>query len=140
MPYLVPTWALSTIGISTMTLARKIVRTACHQFIPSSISDEASMYVGMQADIEIQNAASSRRPHLRSDSGVGARSSFSYAEAATSTGGSVVTCSSNSLIGSLSLPLELVRGAGQLVNLLGLVKSLVLGVDERQRPRRQHAQ
>ncbi len=34
-----------------------MVRTACDQFIPPPISDEASMYVGMQADIEIQSAA-----------------------------------------------------------------------------------
>ena len=43
MPYLVPACAFKTIGIRTIVLPRKIVRTACHQFIPSSISDEASM-------------------------------------------------------------------------------------------------
>jgi hypothetical protein len=74
MPYLVPACALRTIGISTITLPRKIVSTACHQFIPPSISAEASMYVGMHADIEIQSAAMSFMPHLRSAADVGAMS------------------------------------------------------------------
>ena len=43
MPYFVPAWALSTIGSSTMRLPRKIVRTACDQFMPPPMSDEASM-------------------------------------------------------------------------------------------------
>jgi hypothetical protein len=43
MPYFVPAWALSTMGTSTITLPRKIVRIACHQFMPSSIMPEASM-------------------------------------------------------------------------------------------------
>ena len=43
MPYFVPAWALRIIGTRTIVLPRKIVRTACHQFIPSAISDEASM-------------------------------------------------------------------------------------------------
>ena len=34
MPYFVPAWALRTIGMSTMRLPRKMVSTACHQFIP----------------------------------------------------------------------------------------------------------
>jgi hypothetical protein len=34
---------LSTIGTRTMTFPRKMVRTACHQFMPPPISDEASM-------------------------------------------------------------------------------------------------
>ena len=55
-----PAWALSTIGNSTITLPRKMVRIACHQFIPSSIMPEASMYVGTQADIEIHSTAMSR--------------------------------------------------------------------------------
>src|SRR5947209_10756960 len=74
IPYLVPAWAFRTIGTSTMQLPRKMVSTACHQFIPSLISDDASMYVGMQADIEIHSAAMSLVPHLRSCQVVGAMS------------------------------------------------------------------
>jgi hypothetical protein len=42
MPYFVPACAFSTIGMSTTTLPRKMVRTACHQFIPPLTSDDAS--------------------------------------------------------------------------------------------------
>ena len=34
IPYEVPGWALSVIGTSTITLPRKIVSVACHQFMP----------------------------------------------------------------------------------------------------------
>ena len=57
-------------------LPRAIVRTACHQFIPSEIKDEASMYVGMQADIDTQSAAMSRVPHFRPVIGTGAMSAL----------------------------------------------------------------
>ena len=43
MPYLVPGWALSRIGPSTMTLPSPMVSSACHQLIPSAISPPASM-------------------------------------------------------------------------------------------------
>ena len=74
MPYFVPAWALSTIGTSTMTLPRKIVSTACHQFMPPSIRPEASMYVGMQADMLIHSTAMSFMPHRRPARGTGAMS------------------------------------------------------------------
>jgi hypothetical protein len=59
-----------------MRLPRKTVRIACHQFMPSPISDEASMYVGMQADIEIHSAAKLSIPHLRPLVGTGAISAL----------------------------------------------------------------
>src|ERR1700693_2159035 len=80
MPYFVPACALRIIGMSTMALPKKIVSTASYQFIPSEISEEASMYVGMHADLEIHNAAMSSRPPLRSCTRVGAISSFQYGE------------------------------------------------------------
>ena len=43
MPYFVPACALRIIGTSTITLPRKMVSTACHQFIPPPISEDASM-------------------------------------------------------------------------------------------------
>ncbi len=43
MPYLVPACAFRTIGTKTMALPRKIVSTACHQFIPSSMSEDANV-------------------------------------------------------------------------------------------------
>src|ERR1019366_4125751 len=65
MPYFVPAWALSTIGTRTIRLPRKIVAMACDQFMPPPMSDDASMYVGMHADIEIHSAAKLSMPHLR---------------------------------------------------------------------------
>src|SRR3954471_17670591 len=65
IPYFVPACALRIIGTTTIALPRKIVRIACHQFMPPPIRDDASMYVGMQADIEIHNAAKLSNPHLR---------------------------------------------------------------------------
>ena len=47
MPYLVPAWLISSIGIRTMTLARKIVKIAWYQAIPRAIRPEASSQVGM---------------------------------------------------------------------------------------------
>ena len=43
MPYFVPAWALRIIGARTMRLPRKIVPTACDQFMPPPMSEEASM-------------------------------------------------------------------------------------------------
>ncbi len=43
MPYFVPAWALSTMGSSTMRLPRKMVSTACDQFMPPPMSELASM-------------------------------------------------------------------------------------------------
>ena len=40
-PYLVPAWALRSIGIRTTTLPKAMVRSACHQFIPAAIRPEA---------------------------------------------------------------------------------------------------
>ena len=57
-----------------MRLPRKIVATACHQFMPPSISPEASMYVGMHADMLIHSTAMSFMPQRRSASVVGAMS------------------------------------------------------------------
>ncbi len=43
MPYLAPAWALSSIGMSTMRLPSRMVPTACFQFMPPAMSDDASM-------------------------------------------------------------------------------------------------
>src|SRR5689334_22870663 len=51
-----------------------MVSTACHQLMPSAMSDEASMYVGMQAERATQRAATSHSPQVRADGGTGARS------------------------------------------------------------------
>src|SRR5262249_24213670 len=91
MPYLVPAWPFRIIGTRTITLARTIVSTACHQFMPSSISDDASMYVGTQAAMATHSAAMSRRRHLRWAMVVGARSGLKYGEAEISSCGSTRT-------------------------------------------------
>src|SRR5690349_7826148 len=74
MPYFVPACALSRIGTSTITLPSRIVRSACHQFIPTAMSPPAIMYVGMQCAMEIHSAAKLYVLHVRSVSGTGARS------------------------------------------------------------------
>src|SRR3954447_20794142 len=89
MPYFVPACALRIIGTSTIRLPRKTVTTACHQFIPSAINDEASMYVGMHADIEIQSAARSFVPQRRSAWVVGARSGLENDGSATTADASI---------------------------------------------------
>src|ERR1700761_1914033 len=76
MPYCVPAWAFKTMGMSTIKLARKMVSTASHQFMPPLMSEEASMYVVMHADMEIQRAAKLSVPHLRRENGTGARSAL----------------------------------------------------------------
>src|ERR1041385_5497035 len=62
-----------------MRFPKKMVKMACHQFIPQllvSTNEEASIYVGMQADIEIQRAAKLPARHFRRLAGTGARSSL----------------------------------------------------------------
>jgi hypothetical protein len=43
MPYLVPGWELARMGMRTMVLPSRIVRRACHQFIPALMRPDASM-------------------------------------------------------------------------------------------------
>src|ERR1043166_4713074 len=38
MPYFVPGWELRRMGARTMVLPRRMVRSACHQFMPPLIS------------------------------------------------------------------------------------------------------
>src|SRR5437764_8994811 len=45
IPYFVPGWELSRIGIRTIVLPIRIVTSACDQFIPDASSPDASMYV-----------------------------------------------------------------------------------------------
>src|SRR5215469_17544284 len=68
-------------GIKTITLPRKTVRMASHQFMPPPIREDASMYVGIQADIEIHKAAKLTSPHFLRSHETGARSSL-YSEPA----------------------------------------------------------
>ena len=57
IPYFAPACPLSNIGMSTITFPRKMVRIACHQFMPFEISELAIWYVGMQRLMLIHNAA-----------------------------------------------------------------------------------
>src|SRR5215468_9372053 len=81
IPYCVPAWAFRTMGIKTIKLPRKTVRMASHQFMPPPIREDASMYVGIHADIEIHKAAKLATPHLLRSHETGARSSL-YSEPA----------------------------------------------------------
>ena len=76
MPYFVPAWAFRIIGSSAITFPAKIVNTACHQFIPSPISPDASRYVGMHAAIDTHRAAMSRAVQVRWSGGTGAMSTL----------------------------------------------------------------
>lgn len=74
----------------TMTFARQIVRIACHQFMPSSIKEDANMYVGTHAARATHKAARSFKPQVRWVDAVGARSGLMYpasAAAAKAAGG-----------------------------------------------------
>jgi hypothetical protein len=42
-PYLVPAWALRSMGIRTTTLPKEMVSSACHQFIPAAMRPEAKV-------------------------------------------------------------------------------------------------
>src|SRR4051812_40544472 len=86
MPYFVPAWAFRTIGTRTMALPRNTVSTACHQFMPPSMRLDASMYVGMQADMLTHRAAIDQTDHVRWAGVVGARSAFDSGDAAVSAG------------------------------------------------------
>lgn len=56
MPYLGPACPVSSIGRSTMTLARAMVRTACFQSMPSATRPEARVQDGMQWAMPIHRA------------------------------------------------------------------------------------
>jgi hypothetical protein len=43
MPYFVPGWELSRIGIKTIVFPSSMVINACHQFIPELINPDESM-------------------------------------------------------------------------------------------------
>src|SRR5262249_25973697 len=57
MPYFVPGCELRRIGIRTIVLPSRIVKSACFQFMPEAIRPDASMYVGMQCAMLTQSAA-----------------------------------------------------------------------------------
>src|SRR4051794_27806838 len=76
IPYRVPACALSTIGISTITLPSRMVSIACHQFMPCDISPDASVYVVITTLMPIHSAAMLYVDQVRRAIGVGARSGF----------------------------------------------------------------
>src|SRR5438094_6122374 len=51
MPYFVPGCEFRRIGTRTIVLPRRIVKSACFQFMPEAMRPDASMYVGMQCAI-----------------------------------------------------------------------------------------
>jgi len=53
-----------------------IVRRACHQFIPATMSPDASVYVVMTTDIPIHIAVMFHVDQVRRDGPAGARSSL----------------------------------------------------------------
>src|SRR5688572_9676399 len=57
IPYFAPGRPFSIMGINTMVLPRNMVSIDCHQFMPPSINELASMYVGIQRLMLIHKAA-----------------------------------------------------------------------------------
>src|SRR6266542_55725 len=57
MPYFVHGCEFKRIGIRTIVLPRRIVTSACDQFMPDAIRPDASMYVGMQCAMLTHSAA-----------------------------------------------------------------------------------
>src|SRR5207237_4026661 len=57
IPYFVPGCELSRIGMRTMVFPRRIVMSACDQFMPDAMRPDASMYVGIQCAMLTHNAA-----------------------------------------------------------------------------------
>src|SRR5215469_9685350 len=49
-----PAWALSTMGMRTISLPSRMAPTACHKFMPPAMRPEASMQVEMQTRIAAQ--------------------------------------------------------------------------------------
>src|SRR5438132_12233028 len=99
-----------------MQLPRKMVSTACHQFMPVSMSDDASMYVGTHADMLIHRTARSRARQVRSVAGTGARSRLKYAEVEISARNcSISMCGRPDRAGSAArlsfIPILLVHGS-----------------------------
>lgn len=56
MPYFAPACAFKIIGTNTIKLPSRIVPTACFQFIPPAINDDASINVVTSIDMENQSA------------------------------------------------------------------------------------
>jgi hypothetical protein len=57
MPYLAPACPFNIIGTNTMVLPRNMVKMACHQFMPPSMSELAIIYVGIHKLMLIHKAA-----------------------------------------------------------------------------------
>ena len=71
-----PACPVSSIGTSTMTLARAMVNTACFQSMPSATRPEASVQEGMLWAMPTHRAVKLYVVHLRWASGTGSRSSL----------------------------------------------------------------
>lgn len=76
VPYFAPACAFKTIGTNTIRLPSKIVKTACFQFMPPTISELASMKVVTFMDIEDYDAMELYVVRVRPAGWVGARSSL----------------------------------------------------------------
>ena len=76
MPYLGPACPVSSIGSSTITLARAMVNTACFQSMPRATSPEASVQDGMLWAMPTHRAAKLYVVQVRSATRHGRRSSL----------------------------------------------------------------
>src|SRR3954447_23710861 len=82
IPYFVPGCALSSIGISTITLPSETVSRPCHHVIPAAIRPDASVYVVVTIERPIHSAAKSYVPQVRRLASVGARSPLDSGDSA----------------------------------------------------------
>ncbi len=76
MPYLGPACPVSSIGISTMTLARAMVSTACFQSMPTAMSPEARVQEAVLWAMPTHSAEKLYVVQVRFSTGTGSRSSL----------------------------------------------------------------
>ncbi|GAA3211262.1 hypothetical protein GCM10020256_09890 [Streptomyces thermocoprophilus] len=76
MPYLGPACPVSSIGTSTITLARAMVNTACFQSMPTAISPEARVQEAVLWAMPTHRAQKLYVVQVRRSTGTGSRSAL----------------------------------------------------------------
>lgn len=76
MPYFGPACPVSSIGTSTITLARAMVNTACFQSMPTAIRPEASVHDAVLWAMPTHSAEKLYVVQVRFSTGTGSRSSL----------------------------------------------------------------
>src|SRR5437867_3471456 len=91
MPYLGPACPVSSIGISTITLARAMVNTACFQSMPTAIRPEARVQEAVLWAMPTHRAEKLYVVQVRFSTGTGSRSSLAYGPLGSGDPGAIST-------------------------------------------------